>query len=78
MVLTFDTILSQAVRSIDLLHGTTSSALRKRGLRYAPLPENTLGYAAQLIDTKNQAVLQTCILTKRGSPNRFAMSFFVV
>jgi len=64
MVLTFDTILSQAVRSIDLLHGITSSALRKKGLEVcAQPPKIRLGMQAQLIDTKNQAVLQTCILT---------------
>ena len=64
MVLIFDTILNWAVRSIDLLHGTTSSALRKKGLEVCALARNIrLGMQAQLIDTKNQAVLQTCILT---------------
>jgi hypothetical protein len=48
MVLTFDTILSQAVRSIDLLHGITSSALRKKGLEVCAQPEKTLGYASTI------------------------------
>jgi hypothetical protein len=60
MVLTFDTILSQAVRSIDLLHGTTSSALRKKGLEVCALaPKKRLGMQAQLIDTTTKAVIQT-------------------
>jgi hypothetical protein len=66
LVWIFDTILSWvvSVRSIDLLHGTTSSALRKKGLQVCAQPPNKrLGMQAQLIDTKNQAVLQTCILT---------------
>ncbi|WP_445171289.1 hypothetical protein, partial [Microcoleus sp.] len=48
---------------------STSSALRKKGLEVCALaPKIRLGMQAQLIDTKNKAVFQTCILTKVGSP----------
>ena len=33
-----------------------------------------LGLQAKLIETKNKAVLQTCILTKVGSPSRLCFA----
>ena len=39
-----------------------------------PCPENTLGYAAIIDIHENKEVLQTCILRKRGSLSRFAVS----
>jgi len=43
-----------------------------------PSPENTLGYAgAQLIDTTNKAVLQTCILTLEARPAAFVVPSYM-